>query len=90
MTTNEAITAGKLLSGLVLFGAAGCFILGYGLHAFMVCVVAGVTSFGAGYFVWHKDKQHNLARILFPIAGASAMYCGVFALFYVAGLMDGR
>lgn len=87
MTPQEAETSGKLLGGLVLFGSTGCFIVGYGLYAFVFCVLAGAISFGLGYLTWQKDKEHNRPRILFPITGASAAYAGLFALFYVAGQM---
>lgn len=85
MTRTEAETVGKLVSGLVLFGSVGLFILGYGHYAFYFCLAAGLGSFGTGALIWQRDKQHNAVRILFPITGASAFYAGVFAVFYLAG-----
>lgn len=90
MTTREAESVGKLVAGLVLFGSAGCFILGYGFQAFVFCLMVGFGAFAAGYVVWRADREHHLVRILFPVTGASAFYAGIFALFSVAGLFDGR
>ena len=87
MTTSEAIAVGKLLAGLVLFGSAGCFILGYGFQAFVFCLAVGAGSFAAGYVIWQRDKEHNHVRILFPITGAAGIYAALFALFYVAGTL---
>ena len=87
MTAQEAETAGKLVSGLVLFGSVACFILGYGLHAFFFCVFAGAGAFCAGFVLWQTNREHTLVRVLFPVTGAAGLYVALFALFYVAGLL---
>jgi hypothetical protein len=87
MTPKEAETVGKLVSGLVLFGSAGFYILGYGHHAFVFCLLAAFASFGAGFVIWRNERDNVLVRILFPITGASAFYVGVFALFSVVGVL---
>ncbi|MEQ8665292.1 MAG: hypothetical protein RIC16_06175 [Rhodospirillales bacterium] len=89
MTAKEAESVGKLVSGLILFGSAGCYILGYGLYAFFFCLLVGFGSFGGAYSIWRTDREHNLVRILFPITGASVLYAGIFALFYVVGFLGG-